>query len=145
MGSIAEGGTQDPRRSLGDFIVELECAATGPVDTELCRRLWVECAGRARFAASVLRAAAAAGVTVDPESVSFADWVVELRPPLTLALGPGDVDRGGGPRSAQRGVGDDRAAGTDRGGRRPPRRHRIPRPRGSDRQAPIQRGPHPNR
>lgn len=91
MGSIAEGETQDPRRSLGDFIVELESAASGPVDTELCRRLWVECAGRARFAASVLRAAEAAGVTVDPESVSFADWVVELCPPLTLALGPGDA------------------------------------------------------
>src|SRR5699024_12698350 len=48
------------------------------------------CAGRARFAEAVLRAAADAGVTVDPDSASFSDWVVELCPRVSLSLGPGD-------------------------------------------------------
>lgn len=91
MSSNAEGTTQDPRLSRGDFIVELESSGVGPVDTELCHLLWTECAGRARFAEAVLRAAAAAGVNVDPESVSFADWVVELCPRLPLELEPGDT------------------------------------------------------
>ena len=91
MSSNAEGGRQDPRRSLGDFIVELESAGTGTVDPELYRRLWVGSAGRARFAMSVLRAAAAAGVSADPESATFSEWVAELCPPLTLELGPGDA------------------------------------------------------
>jgi hypothetical protein len=93
MSSKAEGKAQDPRLSLGDFIVELESSGVGPVDTDLCRRLWTECAGRARFAEAVLRAAAAAGVSVDPESSVFADWVVELCPRLSLALGSGDTAR----------------------------------------------------
>lgn len=91
MSSNAEGKAQDPRRSLGDFIVELESSGVGPVDTELCHLLWTECAGRARFAEAVLRAAATAGVTVEPESAAFADWVVELCPRLSLELGPGDT------------------------------------------------------
>ncbi len=91
MSSTAEGEPQDPRLSLGDFIVELEASGAGPADTDLCRRLWTECAGRARFAEAVLRAAAAAGVSVDPESSVFADWVVELCPRLSLALGSGDT------------------------------------------------------
>ncbi|WP_423058504.1 LuxR C-terminal-related transcriptional regulator [Brevibacterium linens] len=91
MSSNAEGTAQDPRLSLGDFIVELESSGVGPVDTDLSHLLWTECAGRARFAEAVLRAAATAGVTVDPESVSFAEWVVELCPRLSLELGPGDT------------------------------------------------------
>lgn len=91
MSSTAEGEPQDPRLSLGDFIVELEAAETGAIDPEFCRRLWAGCAGRARFATSVLFAAAAAGVSVDPESATFADWVAELCPPLKLALGSGDA------------------------------------------------------
>lgn len=90
MSSIAGGETSDPRRSLDDFIVELASAGAGPVGTDLGRRLWAECAGRARFAASVLRAATAAGVAVIPESETFAEWVAEICPPLFLALGPGD-------------------------------------------------------
>ncbi|WP_413333201.1 response regulator transcription factor [Brevibacterium sp. GP-SGM9] len=91
MSSTAGGEPQDPRLSLGDFIVELEASGAAPADTDLCRRLWTECAGRARFAEAVLRAAAAAGVSVDPESSVFADWVVELCPRLSLALGSGDT------------------------------------------------------
>ncbi|WP_432789959.1 helix-turn-helix transcriptional regulator [Brevibacterium sp. K11IcPPYGO002] len=91
MSSSVEGETRDPRRSLGDFIVELQAAETGTVDSELLRRLWLGCAGRARFAAAVLRAAADAGVSVETESTTFADWVAELCPPLILALGTGDA------------------------------------------------------
>ena len=91
MSSKAEGKAYDPRLSLGDFIVELESSGVGPVDSELCHLLWTECAGRARFAEAVLRAAATAGVTVDPGSAAFADWVVELCPRLSLELGAGDT------------------------------------------------------
>lgn len=91
MSSSAESETQDPRRSQGDFLVELEASGTGPVDAELCKRLWVECAGRARFAAAVLGAAGSAGVPVEPETEAFADWVAELCPPLNLGLGAGDA------------------------------------------------------
>ncbi|SMX90929.1 response regulator transcription factor [Brevibacterium linens] len=91
MSSTADRGTHDPRRDFGDFAVELDTVGIGSVDPELCHRLWTECAGRARFAEAVLRAAAAAGVSVDPESTAFADWVVELCPRLSLALGSGDT------------------------------------------------------
>ena len=90
MGSRAGGETEDPRRSLNEFAAELGFIGTDPAKAEFCRRLWSACAGRARFAEAVLRAAAVAGVTVQPESVAFSDWVAELSPRLTLSLGPGD-------------------------------------------------------
>src|SRR5699024_5189868 len=90
MGSNADGGVGDPRRSLEDFAAELGFFEADPVDVDLCGRLWTACAGRARFAESVLRAAADAGVTVDPDSASFSDWVVGLCPRVSLSLGPGD-------------------------------------------------------
>jgi DNA-binding CsgD family transcriptional regulator len=90
MGSNADGGVGDPRRSLEDFAAELGFFDMDPVDADLCGRLWTACAGRARFAESVLRAAADAGVTVDPDSASFSDWVVGLCPRVSLSLGPGD-------------------------------------------------------
>src|SRR5699024_4570173 len=90
MGSNADGGVGDPRRSLEDFAAELGFFEADPVDADLCGRLWTACAGRARFAEAVLRAAADAGVTVDPDSASFSDWVVELCPRVSLSLGPGD-------------------------------------------------------
>src|SRR5699024_3713600 len=89
-GSNADGGVGDPRRSLEDFAAELGFFEADPVDADLCGRLWTACAGRARFAEAVLRAAADAGVTVDPDSASFSDWVVELCPRVSLSLGPGD-------------------------------------------------------
>lgn len=91
MSSIAEGEDQDPRLRLGDFIVKLKSSELRPVDTDLCHRLWIECAGRVRFAGAVLHAASVAGVSVDPESTAFADWVVELCPRVPLSLGPGDT------------------------------------------------------
>lgn len=91
MGSMADGGASDPRRSLEDFAVELGFSGADPAEADLCSRLWTACAGRANFAGSVLRAAADAGVAVDPESASFSAWVVELCPRLLLSLGPGDA------------------------------------------------------
>src|SRR5699024_6100530 len=90
MGSNADGGVGDPRRSLEDFAAELGFFEADPVDADLCGRLWTACAGRAPFAEAVLRAAADAGVTVDPDSASFSDWVVVLCPRVSLSLGPGD-------------------------------------------------------
>src|SRR5699024_5314360 len=45
MGSNADGGVGDPRRSLEDFAAELGFFEADPVDADLCGRLWTACAG----------------------------------------------------------------------------------------------------
>lgn len=90
MGPIADDATEDPRRSHEDFASALGLVRPSLIGTDMSRRLWIACAGRVGFAASVLEVAAAANVPVEPESPSFADWAAGLCPRLRLSLGPGD-------------------------------------------------------